>query len=196
VVFSLQPAGPISPALSVFSALLFPPPHAHFAYGRVYETFEHSNVETFRRALPSSASSSKFRIPQLLCLPLLRRLPACVGILPVLELFTLPQGSNIQTCGRSNALLIYPLSFQTLAHSFAPSKDTTLLFSSASALFAKNHPGWGEGGLPFFDVQTFRRFNVQTIRQSHCGQTPLVQQFAKARTLPPASGNISPGDGV
>src|SRR6266705_2192253 len=37
----------------------------------------------------------------------------------------------------------YPLYFQTLAHSFALTKTSTLLFSIASALFAKNHPGWG-----------------------------------------------------
>src|SRR6266568_7910411 len=35
------------------------------------------------------------------------------------------------------------LSFHTLAHSFALAKITTSLFSSDSALFAKNHPGWG-----------------------------------------------------
>ncbi len=39
----------------------------------------------------------------------------------------------------------YPLYFQTLAHSFALTKTSTLLFSIASALFAKNHPGWGGG---------------------------------------------------
>jgi hypothetical protein len=35
------------------------------------------------------------------------------------------------------------LSFHILAHSFALAKISTLLFSSASALFAENHPGWG-----------------------------------------------------
>src|SRR5229473_2234656 len=43
--------------------------------------------------LPSSVHSSKFRIPQLLCLPLacpersrrIRKLPGCGGILPILE---------------------------------------------------------------------------------------------------------------
>ena len=35
------------------------------------------------------------------------------------------------------------LSFHTLAHSFAPIKITTLLFSSDSALFAQNYPGGG-----------------------------------------------------
>src|SRR6266702_5895555 len=32
---------------------------------------------------------------------------------------------------------------RTLLHNFARAKNSTLLFSSASALFAKNHPGWG-----------------------------------------------------
>jgi hypothetical protein len=39
--------------------------------------------------------------------------------------------------------LSYPLYFQSLAHSFALKKMSTLLFSISSALFAKNHPGWG-----------------------------------------------------
>jgi hypothetical protein len=34
--------------------------------------------------LPSSVHTSKFRIPQLLCLPLLRKQPGCGGILPIL----------------------------------------------------------------------------------------------------------------
>src|SRR5712691_3400253 len=42
-------------------------------------------------------------------------------------------------------LSCYPISFHTLAHSFALTKNSTLLFSTASALFAKNHPGWGRG---------------------------------------------------
>src|SRR6266581_3024671 len=44
-------------------------------------------------------------------------------------------------------LSCYSLSFHTLAHSFALTKTSTLLFSMTSALFAKNHPGWGEGSL-------------------------------------------------
>jgi hypothetical protein len=39
----------------------------------------------------------------------------------------------------------YFLSFHILAHSFALTENSTRLFSSDSALFAKNHPGWGEG---------------------------------------------------
>jgi hypothetical protein len=45
--------------------------------------------------------------------------------------------------GRSKVFPSYPLSFQTLARSFARGKNSTLLFSIVSALFAKNHPGWG-----------------------------------------------------
>src|SRR6266849_6336191 len=36
---------------------------------------------------------------------------------------------------------------RTLLHFFALTQDSTLLFSSASALFAKNHQGWGEGSM-------------------------------------------------
>jgi len=42
-----------------------------------------------------------------------------------------------------NVFPTYLLSFQTIAHSFALTKNSTLFFSSASALFAKNHPGGG-----------------------------------------------------
>src|SRR5882762_914226 len=35
--------------------------------------------------LPSSVPSSKFRIPQLLCLPLLRKLPGCIPTIPKTE---------------------------------------------------------------------------------------------------------------
>src|SRR5258708_38354429 len=35
--------------------------------------------------LPSSVPSSKSRIPQPLCLPLLRKLPGCVPTIPILE---------------------------------------------------------------------------------------------------------------
>ena len=36
--------------------------------------------------------------------------------------------------------------FCTFLHFFALAQNLTLFFSNASALFAKNHPGWGEGG--------------------------------------------------
>jgi hypothetical protein len=56
--------------------------------------------------------------------------------------FSTFQLSNLQTRQRS---LTYPLSFQSLPHSFAPSKISTLLFSSNSKLFCKNTRGGGVG---------------------------------------------------
>ena len=51
--------------------------------------------------------------------------------------------SNVATFTRSIDSSIYPLSFHTLAHSFALLKISTLFFSMASALFDKNTLGWG-----------------------------------------------------
>ncbi len=45
-------------------------------------------------------------------------------------------------------LITYPLFFHILAHSFPLAKSSTLLFSGASALFAKSRPGWGAPLLP------------------------------------------------
>jgi hypothetical protein len=55
------------------------------------------------------------------------------------------------------------LSFHILAHSFAPTKNSTLLFSSNSALFAKNHPGWGRVCRA---SSTFRRSDLRTFRRA------------------------------
>jgi hypothetical protein len=72
--------------------------------------------------------------------------------------------------GRSNVFPSYPLSFQTIAHSFALTKNSTLFFSIASALFAKNHPGWGvlraNQLAPGFNVSTFKRSDVQTFQRA------------------------------
>jgi hypothetical protein len=54
-----------------------------------------------------------------------------------------PQFFIVQTCGRANVSSSYPLFFQALAHSFALTENSTLLFSSNSTLFAKNTRGWG-----------------------------------------------------
>jgi GGDEF domain-containing protein len=79
--------------------------------------------------------------------------------------------------GPSTVFPSYPLSFQTIAHSFALTQNSTLLFSSASALFAKNHPGWGvltaNQLTPGFNVSTFKskipigsgRSDVQTFQR-------------------------------
>jgi hypothetical protein len=99
--------------------------------------------------LPSSVPSSKFRIPQLLCLPLLRKLP---GVYPKFPFWF----THSDLCGgdselpflSSRSLLTthYPLPpipfvFHILARSFARTKHSTCLFSSASSLFAQKHPG-------------------------------------------------------
>src|SRR5712664_879142 len=50
---------------------------------------------------------------------------------------------DVRTSTRFHVFPTYPLSFHILAHSFALSKSSTLLFSIVSALFAENHPGVG-----------------------------------------------------
>jgi len=44
----------------------------------------------------------------------------------------------------------YPLSFHILAHSFALTKKSTLLFSIGSPLFAQKHRGVGEGHIDWY----------------------------------------------
>jgi hypothetical protein len=65
------------------------------------------------------------------------------GVYPALYPAALSQLSNLQTCKPSNLSPTYPLSFHTLADAFALTQNSTPLFSNVSALFAKNHPGWG-----------------------------------------------------
>ena len=49
---------------------------------------QHSNMQTFKHYnFRFSVHSSKFRIPQLLCLPLLRKHRGCTSTIPILELF-------------------------------------------------------------------------------------------------------------
>src|SRR6266705_7131870 len=84
-------------------------------------------------------------------------LPKSLSVTPVFATLPRPPGGGILRANRLSILFpashppiplsCYPLFFHTLAHSFAPLKTSTLLFSMASALFAKNHPGWGEGSL-------------------------------------------------
>ncbi len=83
-------------------------------------------------------------------------LPKSLSVTPVFATLPRPPGGGILRANRLSILFpashppiplsCYPLFFHTLAHSFAPLKTSTLLFSTASALFAKNHPG-GEGSL-------------------------------------------------
>jgi len=50
---------------------------------------------------------------------------------------------DVRTFSRFKVFPKYPFSFHILAHSFALVKSSTPLFSADSALFGKNHPGWG-----------------------------------------------------
>jgi hypothetical protein len=68
---------------------------------------------------------------------------------------SLPRRSNVQTCGRFNVFPTYLLFFQTCAHSFAMCKMLSHLFSNVSALFAKNHPGWGEAHMSLYALIGF-----------------------------------------
>src|SRR6266568_3412151 len=84
--------------------------------------------------------------------PAIATLPKLAFITPVFATHPrAPQGvptPNVPAFNLSafQRYLTYPLFFHTLAHYFALTKSSTRLFSSASALLAKNHPG-GEGVL-------------------------------------------------
>jgi len=107
--------------------------------------------------------------PQLLCLPLLRKLPRCVPTIPILvhpsearslrsacfrgrqKLITFPRRSerpNVRTFKRSTCWT-YPLSFQILAHSFAlfctllHSSRTQPIYFQALPHSLPKTPGWG-----------------------------------------------------
>jgi hypothetical protein len=82
------------------------------------------------------------------------KMPGCMGFLPCDMRFNRSSTASVerrsrpcrdvQTYERSNVFPTYPPSFHVLAHSFTLNKNSTPLFSDVSALFAKNHPGWGE----------------------------------------------------
>ena len=73
----------ISPSLALFVFRFLP---ANFFLFNI-PTGKPSN-RPMPHILPFSVCSSKFRSPQVLCLPLLRKLPGCGGILPISELRT------------------------------------------------------------------------------------------------------------
>ena len=93
-----------------------------------------------------------------------------------------------------------PLPFiflRTLLRFSASPQNATPFVSDSSALFAKNHPGWGvpqRSTSKRSNVQTFKRSN--TFPPSHCSAKPLVQQFAKARDFFTTRGNNSAPPGV
>src|SRR5258708_15580417 len=63
------------------------------------------------------------------------------------------------TCEPPNVFPICPLSVHTLAHSFARTKNITHLFSSDSALFAKNTRG-GAGAAVVFLTKNFKTVGI------------------------------------
>jgi hypothetical protein len=66
------------------------------------------------------------------------------------------------------------------------------LFSSNSKLFCQNTGG---GGTP--NLSTFKPANMPTLpHPSHCSQSPLVQQWTKAREFFIRRGNNSAPPGV
>jgi len=132
-------------------------------------------LRTFRRALPSSVCSSKFRIPQLLCLPLLRKLPGCVPTIPILERFCTERRRRPFVTRRYTQVL----SFQSLAHSFARDRNSTRLFSNVSALFAKNHPGGG--GVTSLPLASIGFLPLHPIKSPRCPY-PACKWTGQSRT--------------
>ena len=96
-----------------------------------------------------------FRFPFLCHVPPARRCSQVLSChivcrLPLLKLFRIIslqqlRGGCVAPTFRPSDFppyLTYPLSFHSLPHSFALTKNAALLFSIDSTLFAKNHPGW------------------------------------------------------
>src|SRR6267378_4418920 len=95
----------------------------------------YSFISIYFFCLPPSVFSSKFRIPQLLCLALLRKLPGCVPTIPNVE------NSQCTRKELSARVCIQVLSFQILAHSFAPKKTQLLPFQPIPHSLLKNTGG-------------------------------------------------------
>ncbi len=92
---------------------------------------------------------------------------------------------------------------RTLLHFFARIQNSTLLFSIDSALFAKNHRGWGHSQCSNVSryPQSLHPYLLTSLlpqfpRPSHCSQPPLVPQLAKAREFFTIRGNNSAPPGV
>jgi hypothetical protein len=102
--------------------------------------FKPSNVQTCFPLSPAFSSDYEMQISQPLSLDIDTKCPGVYAPLFASRSFSM-FGRPPLPCVRT-----YPLSFQTLANSFASIKNSTLLFSTNSELFAEKHPGWGEGG--------------------------------------------------
>jgi hypothetical protein len=92
------------------------------------------------------------------------------------------QRSRIHPCHPLPTVLCQPhvLSFHTLAHSFALTKKSTLLFSCSSALFCKNTRG---GGMPSLSSRGL-------MKQYAATNVSLTGSLSR-RTLPPVASHES-----
>src|SRR6266446_2177446 len=116
----------------------------------------HLSYLVYFLCLPSSVSSSKFGIPQLLCLPLLRKLPGCVPTIPILERVHSEQSALLAgwSCAAGEPLIArhstQVLSFHILAHSFAlfctHAKLNPFLFKRFRTLCKKKPSGGPSAG--------------------------------------------------
>src|SRR2546425_8299488 len=88
----------------------------------------------------------------------------------------------------------YPLSFQSLAHSFAINKCLTPLFSIVSALFAKNHRGGVYRHSFFEDKMKSQNANpvVLIARCTHHTATAAAAVFPFLTRIPAFVVNIAP----
>jgi len=102
-------------------------------------TCKPSNIPTFGfpYALPSSVTGKSFPC---------HSYENCRGVYQQFPFWNACAPSEAEGPSSLAAVLKFFLfkSLRTLLLFFVPSKNSTYLFSNASALFAKNHPGWGE----------------------------------------------------
>jgi len=124
----------------VIWVVIFSPDSRRPTYRRHLTKFPSPQLLLFR-ALTNRDARNPFRTPPLRA-ALARRIHSCANC----------RGARPSPTAELNSLRLHTLSithspylfsFQLLAHSFALAQTSTLLFSTASALFAKNHRGWG-----------------------------------------------------
>jgi len=148
-------------------------------------TCKPSNVSTFGfpYTLPSSVSRNLF------CLPLLRKLPGCIPTIPFLERARPERAEGPVITLRSTQVP----SFHILTHSFARANISTLLFSIVSALFVKNHPGWGEWAINVERKSggSFCRCIPTSLRPYFFPQGTASARRADYRQSPRAAGTVA-----
>src|SRR5713226_5730323 len=113
----------------------------------------------------------------------------------------LSRGAEIPTRSGLPAIALSPLTATLMdLRASVANKRLTAWLSPLDATLTKNRGGWSTPSdvstLGCWKFQTWRRSDVWTFPQSHCGQTPLVQQFAKVRDFFTIRGNNSAPPGV